>query len=143
MYITGNFEIELSQFISAMTGHVHCRLDLLDSFNRDHTVCRDQFITTPYLFHHHITTRYGAQKGNSIIQWPLQRKFQYIGALYLPVQPLSPAAPCYHIIYAFPAVELISRDRLVVRTLRCGRNNPGSNPGHGNFFVWAGLTSLS
>ena len=27
-----------------------------------------------------------------------------------------------------------SRDRLVVRTLRCGRNNPGSNPGHGMFF---------
>ena len=31
-----------------------------------------------------------------------------------------------------------SRDRLVVRTLRCGRSNPGSNPGHGinssNFF---------
>ena len=25
----------------------------------------------------------------------------------------------------------MSRDRLVVRTLRCGRNNPGSNPGHG------------
>ncbi|KNC24927.1 hypothetical protein FF38_05656 [Lucilia cuprina] len=25
-----------------------------------------------------------------------------------------------------------SRDRLVVRTLRCGRSNPGSNPGHGN-----------
>ena len=25
-----------------------------------------------------------------------------------------------------------SRDRLVVRTLRCGRNNPGSNPGYGN-----------
>ena len=24
-----------------------------------------------------------------------------------------------------------SRDRLVVRTLRCGRSNPGSNPGHG------------
>ncbi|EDS28182.1 conserved hypothetical protein [Culex quinquefasciatus] len=24
------------------------------------------------------------------------------------------------------------RDRLVVRTLRCGRSNPGSNPGHGN-----------
>ena len=23
-----------------------------------------------------------------------------------------------------------SRDRLVVRTLRCGRSNPGSNPGH-------------
>ena len=28
-----------------------------------------------------------------------------------------------------------SRDRLVVRTLRCGRNNPGSNPGLGNFFI--------
>ena len=27
-----------------------------------------------------------------------------------------------------------SRDRLVVRTLRCGRNNPGSNPGYGTFF---------
>ena len=25
-----------------------------------------------------------------------------------------------------------SRDRLVVRTLRCGRSNPGSNPGLGN-----------
>ena len=28
-----------------------------------------------------------------------------------------------------------SRDRLVVRTLRCGRSNPGSNPGHGNVFL--------
>lgn len=26
---------------------------------------------------------------------------------------------------------LSGRDRLVVRTLRCGRSNPGSNPGHG------------
>ena len=26
------------------------------------------------------------------------------------------------------------RDRLVVRTLRCGRSNPGSNPGHGIFW---------
>ena len=25
----------------------------------------------------------------------------------------------------------LRRDRLVVRTLRCGRSNPGSNPGHG------------
>lgn len=36
----------------------------------------------------------------------------------------------------FPLIQLIllpairSRDRLVVRTLRCGRSNPGSNPGH-------------
>ena len=28
-----------------------------------------------------------------------------------------------------------SCDRLEVRTLRCGRNNPGSNPGHGNFLT--------
>ena len=27
--------------------------------------------------------------------------------------------------------SISSRDRLVVRTLRCGRSNPGSNPGHG------------
>ena len=26
-----------------------------------------------------------------------------------------------------------SRDRTVVSTLRCGRNNQGSNPGHGTF----------
>ena len=25
----------------------------------------------------------------------------------------------------------ISRDRIVVSTSRCGRDNPGSNPGHG------------
>ena len=29
------------------------------------------------------------------------------------------------------------RDRIVVSTLRCGRNNPGSNPGHGSkLFQW-------
>ena len=27
-------------------------------------------------------------------------------------------------------------DRLVVRTLRCGRSNPGSNPGYGKFYVF-------
>ena len=31
-------------------------------------------------------------------------------------------------------LKLHSRDRIVVSTLRCGRNNPGSNPGHGTFF---------
>ena len=29
---------------------------------------------------------------------------------------------------------IASRDRIVVSTLRCGRNNPGSNPGHGKRF---------
>ena len=32
----------------------------------------------------------------------------------------------------FTLVSVSSRDRLVVRTLRCGRSNPGSNPGHGS-----------
>ena len=27
------------------------------------------------------------------------------------------------------------RDRIVVSTLRCGRNNPGSNPGHGTLVI--------
>ena len=31
---------------------------------------------------------------------------------------------------------MTSRDRLEVRTLRCGRNNPGSNPGHGTFLFF-------
>ena len=31
--------------------------------------------------------------------------------------------------------SVASRDRLVVTTLRCGRSNPGSNPGHGIFFI--------
>ena len=30
--------------------------------------------------------------------------------------------------------QLARRDRIVVSTLRCGRNNPGSNPGHGTCF---------
>ena len=28
--------------------------------------------------------------------------------------------------------RLMGRDRIVVSTLRCGRSNPGSNPGHGS-----------
>ena len=42
----------------------------------------------------------------------------------------------------FPIKVLVSRDRLVVRTLRCGRSNPGSNPGHGNFLPLALFTHL-
>ena len=30
----------------------------------------------------------------------------------------------------------VSRDSLVVRTSRCGRDNPGSNPGHGMATLW-------
>ena len=30
---------------------------------------------------------------------------------------------------------MVSGDRLVVRTLRCGRSNPGSNPGRGIPFL--------
>ena len=31
--------------------------------------------------------------------------------------------------------ERSGRDRIVVSTSRCGRDNPGSNPGHGTFFT--------
>ena len=41
-------------------------------------------------------------------------------------------------IFFFILNFLKSRDRLVVRTLRCGRSNPGSNPGHGTFFSLRG-----
>ena len=35
-----------------------------------------------------------------------------------------------------------SRDRIVVSTLRCGRNNPGSNPDHGTFFSYYAVLSI-
>ncbi len=35
-------------------------------------------------------------------------------------------------------MNTVSRDRIVVSTLRCGRNNPGSNPGHGIYSVFLG-----
>ena len=35
--------------------------------------------------------------------------------------------------FAVHVSSISSRDRIVVSTLRCGRNNPGSNPGHGTF----------
>ena len=38
-----------------------------------------------------------------------------------------------HISLKFDMRNWHSRDRIVVSTLRCGRNNPGSNPGHGTF----------
>ena len=36
------------------------------------------------------------------------------------------------------------RDRIVVSTSRCGRDNPGSNPGHGRDAVdlWRGIATL-
>ena len=41
--------------------------------------------------------------------------------------PFSPLHPP-----AFTAQPARGRDRIVVSTLRCGRSNPGSNPGHGS-----------
>ena len=32
----------------------------------------------------------------------------------------------------------VSRDRIVVSTSRCGRDNPGSNPGHGKVYTLHG-----
>ena len=38
---------------------------------------------------------------------------------------------------------LDSRDRIVVSTSRCGRDNPGSNPGHGKMiFFWCDLSNI-
>ena len=42
----------------------------------------------------------------------------------------------------FNLVPVVGRDRLVVRTLRCCRSNPGSNPGHGTFFSFLILYSI-
>ena len=34
----------------------------------------------------------------------------------------------------FNLAPVVRRDGRVVRTLRCGRSNPGLNPGHGTFY---------
>ena len=36
----------------------------------------------------------------------------------------------------------VCRDRIVVSTLRCGRNNPGSNPGFGKYLILYSLVPL-
>ena len=46
-------------------------------------------------------------------------------------QPGSLVAECARPNITRNPIAVLSRDRLVVRTLRCGRSNPGSNPGHG------------
>ena len=38
-------------------------------------------------------------------------------------------------VTTYSQLNTTGRDRLVVRTLRCGRSNPGSNPGHGIFIL--------
>ena len=48
-------------------------------------------------------------------------------------QPGSLLAECARPNITRNPIAVLSRDRLVVRTLRCGRSNPGSNPGHGIF----------
>ena len=42
-----------------------------------------------------------------------------------------------HVFRLAGLVSPASRDRIVVSTLRCGRSNPGSNPGHGNGDLFA------
>ena len=38
----------------------------------------------------------------------------------------------YKIMITSETSQLYSHDRIVVSTSRCGRDNPGSNPGHGS-----------
>ena len=45
-----------------------------------------------------------------------------------------PSISSFSISSSRSLVTFICRDSIVVSTLRCGRNNPGSNPGHGTFF---------
>ena len=42
-----------------------------------------------------------------------------------------PSISSFSISSSRSLVTFICRDSIVVSTLRCGRNNPGSNPGHG------------
>ena len=41
----------------------------------------------------------------------------------------------YFFRFSDTAWGVARRDRLVVRTLRCGRSNPGSNPGLGSIIL--------
>ena len=43
----------------------------------------------------------------------------------------------------YQLTELDSRHRLVIRTVRCGRSNPGSNPGHGSSFLQLEINDLN
>ena len=49
----------------------------------------------------------------------------------------------FHLTFRSESKMFISSlDRLVVRTLRCGRNNPGSNPGLDNIFYIASMVKF-
>ena len=51
---------------------------------------------------------------------------------------------CIISISSFIAAKVaVSCDRLVVRTLRCGRRNPGSNPGHSTFDFLDGTDDIN
>ena len=71
------------------------------------------------------------------VKWPGQKKILVPGcntkrSRYL-VCPSWPTFPIdVNIMVNVRHASVPSRDRLVVRTLRCGRSNPGSNPGHGS-----------
>ena len=57
---------------------------------------------------------------------------QIIGIMYLSNHFGAQSSPATKAFISLQ--QYICRDRLEVRTLRCGRNNPGSNPGHGIIF---------
>ena len=47
----------------------------------------------------------------------------------------KPLSFCTQAAVAHGGEPVVRRDRIVVSTLRCGRSNPGSNPGHGRTFL--------
>ena len=73
---------------------------------------------------------------------PIRRK---IGQPSFPSVPLSLIQKLFNSDNSLPhstTSSVASRDRLVVRTLRCGRSNPGSNPGSGMFLLFCFSLSL-
>ncbi|KAL0154402.1 hypothetical protein M9458_050296, partial [Cirrhinus mrigala] len=49
-----------------------------------------------------------------------------------PTQKHAACPFCNRTVVAIKREPVARRDRIVVSTLRCGRSNPGSNPGHGS-----------
>ena len=77
---------------------------------------------------HRTYQRYPAKKERTaIINWHSIFRKQ-LALLHLPIMTKINILSAKE-LWAYNCLN--SRDRLVVRTLRCGRSNPGSNSGHG------------
>ena len=77
----------------------------------------------------------GSNPGHGMICFHIYFNYIYKCLLYeLINKPFTAWFSYLFIIFCYLIIchrSVFRCDRLVVRTLRCGRNNPGSNPGHG------------